>query len=86
MNVIFVFSSVTAAKRVEKTIAKYGVLSKIIHTPSGLGRSGCSHSVCFDEKHLEIVKKIIFASEVDIQNAYKQVLHNGAYIYKEIGL
>ena len=86
MNVIFVFNSVTAAKRVEKTIAKYGVLSKVIHTPKGLGRGGCSHSVRFDERNVDIVKKVILASEIDILGAYREIYYNGTCSYRQLTL
>lgn len=86
MNVIFVFNSVTAAKRVEKTIGKYGVLSNVIHTPKCLGRGGCSHSVRFDERNVDVVKKVILASEIGISGAYREIYYNGTCSYKQLEL
>ena len=81
---IFVFSSVTAAKRVEKTIAKFGVLSQIIHTPKSLGKGGCSHSVRFKQKDFEIVKRIIANSEITPIGAYYEVVSGENYVYSEV--
>ncbi len=81
---IFVFSSVTAAKRVEKTIAKHGVLSQVIHTPKSLGKNGCSHSVRFNEKYFDLVHKLVTKSEISPIGAYYEVISNGNYFYNEI--
>ena len=81
---IFVFSSVTAAKRVEKTIAKYGVLSQVIHTPKVIGKGGCSHSVRFKDRDYELVEKIIAKSEINPIGAYYEIFSNGACVYSEV--
>lgn len=86
MNVIMVFNTVTTAKRVEKTLANYGVLSKVIHTPKAIGAGGCSHSVYFNERYIESVKRIIYTSDVEIKGVYKELNCNGSYLYKEIDL
>ena len=86
MYIIFVFSSVTAAKRVEKTIAKHGVLSQIIHTPKSLGKGGCSHSVRFNKKDLDVVTKVITNSDISLLGAYYEMITNGRAIYNALVL
>ena len=83
---IFVFSSVTAAKRVEKTIAKHGVISQIIHTPKSLGKSGCSHSVRFKDADFDVVRKVVSNSEITPLGAYYETFSNGRHIYSEVRL
>ena len=84
MNIILVFGSVTAAKRVEKTIAKYGILSKTISTPKVISKTGCSHSIKLYESNLNDVFNIIRHSDVEIKGIYKEFDINGKPVYKEV--
>ncbi len=86
MNILLMFSSVTAAKRIEKTIAKYGVLSTVVHTPKSISKSGCSHSVRISERNLTLVLKLLENSDVRPLGVFKEYNVSEKCVYKELVL
>ena len=84
MNMLLIFGSATAAKRVEKTVAKYGVIAKVIHTPANISKSGCSHSVKINEKDFRDVVRVLSNSDIKILGAFKEYNVSGKVLYKEM--
>lgn len=86
MNILLIFNSATSAKRVEKTIAKFGILSTVVHTPKSISKTGCSHSVRIAESDYKMVCNILSERDIYILGAYKEMKISGKYAYKELVL
>lgn len=81
---LLIFGSATTAKRVEKTVAKYGVIANVIHTPKSISKSGCSHSVKINEKDFGAVKQVLSNSDVKVLGVFKEYNVSGKVVYKEM--
>lgn len=86
MNILLIFSSATSAKRVEKTLAKFGILSTVVHTPRSISKTGCSHSVRITESDYKKVCNVLSERDIYILGAYKEMKISGKYAYKELML
>lgn len=70
-KVIVVLASYTSAYSVQLSLErKYGVLSKIVRSPSELSKVGCSYCLEFDRCNLENALKLIRSSSISIRGIY----------------
>jgi hypothetical protein len=80
---LVVLSSVTTAKRVEKAASDMMISCFVVHTPKGLSKYGCSHSVKVKEQDVKRVLEICRKMALEIRGVFREIKQDGRVLYKE---
>lgn len=81
-NVIFVFNSVTGAKKAERAAMMHGISGSVIHTPKSLSENGCSHSLRVNERYANVLIKYFKEFEIGYKSIYDEKIVKGEYSYR----
>lgn len=78
---LIVLTSVTAAKRVEKTAKDYSLYCSTLHTPKTLTKYGCSYSVKVKTENLKQVYSMAEKMGLKIYGVFKELNEGGRINY-----
>lgn len=80
-----VAGSVTVAERLRRTIEKkIGFPAYVVKTPPPIRTGGCSYSVKFDDRALNVVKEILSESGFSYKKIYTVYIQNGERVYNAV--
>ncbi len=80
---LIALSSITTAKRVEKAASDIMISCFVVHTPKGISKYGCSHSVKVKEKDVRSVLDICGRMALEIRGVFEEIKDGGEVRYRE---
>lgn len=77
--------SITTAARLARAIEQISSYpADVIRTPPQIRSGGCSYSVRFDDRALDIAKQICLESGISIKKIYAEKYIDGERVYNDI--
>ena len=71
--ILIVFASVTSATKMKKYLSKkFNIDARVVQTPKSIGKESCSYCLKTEEKHLDLIWKIITENNIATKGIFRE--------------